>query len=143
MVSYGIWKSAARLVLIAGLTIAGIGCENHPSDQQIQQQTAEATQKAKREAEQAAQQARVAAAEAERRLNDVAAGVRQGLKSGGAPVDINSATSAQLESLPGINPGRARRIIRNRPYADPHELVGKQVLSEDEYDKISGQIVAK
>ncbi len=39
-----------------------------------------------------------------------------------SPVNINTATAAQLESLPGIGPSRAQEIIDNRPYATVDEL---------------------
>ena len=121
-----------------------IGCGKHPTDEQIQQQAAQATQKAKEDAQDAAAKARVAAAEAERRLNAVAAGVKQGLNSNGAPpVDINSATTGQLEALPGVTPIRAQRIVQGRPYSDPHDLVARHVLTEHEYRRISAQIVTK
>ncbi|MBO1436188.1 ComEA family DNA-binding protein [Meiothermus sp. CFH 77666] len=40
-------------------------------------------------------------------------------------VNINSATQAELEALPGIGPKIAREIIRNRPYRDARELQAK------------------
>lgn len=40
-------------------------------------------------------------------------------------VNINSATQAELEALPGIGPKIAREIIRNRPYRDAKELQAK------------------
>ena len=43
------------------------------------------------------------------------------------PVDINSATVADLDRLPGVGPARARAILayrdRNGPFAEPMELV--------------------
>ena len=38
------------------------------------------------------------------------------------PVDINSATKAQLESLPGIGAATAKKIIAGRPYATVADL---------------------
>ena len=34
-----------------------------------------------------------------------------------ALVDINTATAAELEDVPGIGPSYAKKIIANRPYA--------------------------
>ncbi|WAS97673.1 ComEA family DNA-binding protein [Nannocystis punicea] len=38
------------------------------------------------------------------------------------PVDLNRASASELESLPGIGPELARRIIEGRPYASVDEL---------------------
>jgi competence protein ComEA len=37
-------------------------------------------------------------------------------------VNVNSATAAELEALPGIGPAKAQAIIENRPYAAVDEL---------------------
>jgi DNA uptake protein ComE-like DNA-binding protein len=94
--------------------------------------------------------ARAAAANAERKADDIAAGVKQGLHNNASPnsadsgaVDINSAGEVRLTALPGITAARARRIIENRPYAAPHDLVSKGVLTRAEYDRISSLIVAR
>lgn len=42
-----------------------------------------------------------------------------------APVHINTATLAQLETLPGIGPKLAREIIKHRPYKNAQELQSK------------------
>lgn len=42
--------------------------------------------------------------------------------AGGGLINVNTATSAQLESLPGIGPSRAQEIINNRPYAAVDDL---------------------
>lgn len=116
----------------------------HESDQQIQRQAQEATEKAKVEAQKAAAQAKVAAANATREANDVARGVCAGLhnKNGGRVVDVNSASRADLETLPGVNATTARRIADHRPYDSPRDLVRKRVISQSEYDRIARDIVA-
>ncbi len=55
-------------------------------------------------------------------------------------VSINTATQAQLESLPGIGPVSAGKIISGRPYSDVNELVSKKVISKAVFDKIKDQI---
>jgi len=40
----------------------------------------------------------------------------------GGLINVNTATTAQLESLPGIGPSRAQEIINNRPYATVNDL---------------------
>lgn len=144
VVIYGI--GALGMICVALLWMAG--CKNPPpSDQQVKDQAAKTTEQVKTGAQQAAADTRAAAAQAEQKLNDVAAGVKEGLhnqasSANGQNVDINGADETQLETLPGITPVRARRIIHNRPYAAPHDLVSKGVVSEAEYSRISGQVVA-
>ena len=43
-------------------------------------------------------------------------------KSGGGRVNVNTASQAELEALPGIGPVIARRIIEGRPYRSVEEL---------------------
>ena len=50
-------------------------------------------------------------------------------------IDINSATAAQLDALPGIGPVRAKKIVEGRPYADLNDLVTKKVLTQGVFDK--------
>lgn len=42
--------------------------------------------------------------------------------SDGAPIDLNTATEAQLQSLPGIGPALAKRIVEARPFATVDDL---------------------
>jgi DNA uptake protein ComE-like DNA-binding protein len=42
-------------------------------------------------------------------------------------IDLNTATQRELESLRGIGPATAKRIIRNRPYASTAELSRAEV----------------
>jgi len=55
-------------------------------------------------------------------------------------VNINSATEAELDSLPGIGTVRAAKIIENRPYSKPEDLLNKKVLGEATFEKIKDQI---
>jgi DNA uptake protein ComE-like DNA-binding protein len=137
-------RVAATVGLCAAmLWVASCNANGTPeSDRQIQQQAQQATERAKVAADKAAAEARVAAANAEREADDVAAGVKAGLhngKSGG--MDLNSATRADLETLPGVTAVTARRIAANRPYDTPHDLVRKGVVSQAEYDRIAGDVV--
>ena len=84
-------------------TIVGMAlmtaCNNPPpSDQRLQDQAAQATETAKQESKEALAQARVAAANAEQTVNDVAAGVKQGLdaktRADSARIDLNGASEA-------------------------------------------------
>ena len=134
-------------VLAFGLAIAMLlatGCANHPSNEQIQQQAAQTTQQVKQGAQQAADTARVAAANAEDKLNAVAAGVKQGLQGGAsAPlIDLNTASRDQLVALPGITSAWARKIIEGRPYSTPNDLVTRNILTQDQFDRISRRVKA-
>jgi competence protein ComEA len=51
-------------------------------------------------------------------------------------VAINSATTDQLDSLPGVGPVTVQKIIAGRPYQDLQELVIKKAVSKSVYDKI-------
>lgn len=138
----------AAISLTAALAwLAGCNSNGSPkSDQQVQQQAAQTTEQVKQGAKEAAADAKVAAANAERKVDDVANGVKEGLHSDSKPspgtIDINSASTGELETLPGISAVRAQRIIDNRPYSAPHDLVSKGVVSEAEYARVSGKVVA-
>ena len=57
-------------------------------------------------------------------------------------VDINSATETDLVAI-GIDKTVATKIVAGRPYRSKHELVTKQLLTEDQYDKVKDKIVAR
>jgi competence protein ComEA len=59
------------------------------------------------------------------------------------PLDINSASAAELKTVAGLGEADAKKIIANRPYKGTDELVEKKVVPKATYDKIKGQIVAK
>jgi len=58
-------------------------------------------------------------------------------------VDINTATSAELKGLPGVNDTDSTKIIQGRPYTDKSQLVSRHVVSEATYDKIKDHVVAR
>jgi DNA uptake protein ComE-like DNA-binding protein len=60
-----------------------------------------------------------------------------------APVDINTASAADLQTLPGIGDAYSKKIVENRPYKRKDELVQKNVVPQATYDKIKDHIVAK
>jgi competence protein ComEA len=51
-------------------------------------------------------------------------------------VGINSADQLGLESLPGVGPATAKKIIDNRPYSSVEELMSKKAVSKSVYTKI-------
>jgi len=60
-----------------------------------------------------------------------------------APIDVNSASRAQLKTLPGIGDAEAERIIAGRPYRSKADLVEHGVLPAGVYLSIKGRIIAK
>ncbi len=57
-----------------------------------------------------------------------------------APVNVNTATAAQLDAIPQIGPKRAQKIIANRPYTVPSDMVTKKALSQGIFDKIKANV---
>lgn len=135
-------RLAASAALCAAILWLG-GCENR-SDRQIRDQAERATEQAREQARKAADEARAAAANATRQANDVAQGVREGMHNGRrGPVNVNAASRDDLLSLPGVTSATADRIAENRPYSTPYDLVRKRVISQAEFNRISGDVVAQ
>ena len=57
-------------------------------------------------------------------------------------LDINTATPAQLNALPGFGPAYTRRVIAGRPYSAKNQLVTRGVLPKSAYDLVSSRIIA-
>jgi DNA uptake protein ComE-like DNA-binding protein len=60
-----------------------------------------------------------------------------------ALIDINSATAAQLDVLPGIGPARAAAIIKGRPYNGKDDLINRKIIPQNAYDGIKDKIIAR
>jgi len=106
------------------LLAAFAGCTKPQNSQELKEKTAQATAEVKRDAK------------------AVAAGIREGW-SRDKPLDLNTATKDQLQSLPGMTAAEADRVIAGRPYDDPNDLVKRHILAKAEYDKIADQVTAR
>lgn len=112
------------LLLLAGCS----ACSTRPSDpEQVRQATANATSELKND------------------TKALAEGIRDGLKRPSAdhPIDLNTATQSQLETLPGISDDTAARIVANRPYHSAHDLIDRRLVTPAEYKQISDRITTK
>jgi competence protein ComEA len=58
-------------------------------------------------------------------------------------LDINSASAAELDALPGVGKAYSAAIIKGRPYKGKDELVQKNILPQKTYDGIKDKIIAK
>ena len=59
------------------------------------------------------------------------------------PLDLNTASEADLKMIPGIGDAYAKKIVQSRPYKRKDELVQKKVLPKATYDKIKDHVIAK
>lgn len=68
-------------------------------------------------------------------------GAVAGVASTDSKVNINTATQAELEALPGIGPVTASKIISDRQYQAVEDLLNKKVVSKAVFEKIKDQLV--
>ena len=71
----------------------------------------------------------------------------QSAKAKSAPVpklvDINSASKAELKTLPGIGDAEADKIIVGRPYGSKAWLVTHGIISRDAYEGLKTLVIAR
>lgn len=58
----------------------------------------------------------------------------------GSLININIASETQLDSLPGIGPVTAQKIIVGRPYGSIDELLNKKIVGAKVFDQIKSKI---
>ncbi len=61
----------------------------------------------------------------------------------GEKININSASQADLEKIPGIGPVKAKAIIEGRPYKTPEDIMKVRGIKEGIYRKIKDVIVVQ
>jgi DNA uptake protein ComE-like DNA-binding protein len=84
-----------------------------------------------------------AAQSASQSTGSMAGSAMQAAGSKAKLLDINSATTDQLDSLPGIGSAYAKKIVDGRPYKMKSDLVRKKIIPQSTYDKIKDLIIAK
>lgn len=57
-------------------------------------------------------------------------------------ININTASEEMLDSLPGIGPVTAQKIINARPYSSIEELLSKKVVGNKVFEQIKEKITA-
>ncbi len=58
-------------------------------------------------------------------------------------VDINTAKSEELKTLPGITDTEAAKIIAGRPYASKADLVVRKLIDDAAYENLKKLVIAK
>lgn len=58
------------------------------------------------------------------------------------PLDLNTASIADLRRLPGVGDEYAKRIVEGRPYSAKNQLVTRGVLPQNAYEQIKDSVVA-
>ena len=61
----------------------------------------------------------------------------------GKLVDINTATVAELDTLPGVGPSTAQRIIDGRPYGSIADLMRVKGIGQATFDKLKERITVR
>ncbi|MDQ5950830.1 MAG: competence protein ComEA [Patescibacteria group bacterium] len=55
-------------------------------------------------------------------------------------ISINTATEKELDTLPGVGPTTAKKIIEGRPYTDINQLLEKKIVGQALFSEIQSQL---
>ncbi|MGH7682185.1 MAG: ComEA family DNA-binding protein [Candidatus Eiseniibacteriota bacterium] len=58
-------------------------------------------------------------------------------------VNLNTGTKEQLMAIPGLDDATADKIIAARPFKSKNELMEKNILTKDQYNKISSMVTTE
>ena len=122
-----------------------LACNKSPDTEKTRQEAADAAAQLKQNSKQAATELKKGAEEARKQGTAIAQGVREGWSRDGGNkiINVNSASEADLLTLPGFTRKKAAAVIENRPYHDKRDLLTKRVISETDYSHISSRITAE
>jgi competence ComEA-like helix-hairpin-helix protein len=56
------------------------------------------------------------------------------------PININTASVEQLQSIPEVGPAIAKRIVAGRPYAAPEDLKRVSGIGDKTFEKMKGRV---
>ena len=133
-----------KLIIIASIStlLMVTGCSQQDTEK-TKQQAAQATAKIKEESKVAAVELKKDAKEAAKQTKAAAEGVKEGWQTPDKPVNVNSASKVQLQTLPGVDEETAARIINGRPYHTREEVGARGVVSPDQFNQIKDKISVK
>jgi DNA uptake protein ComE-like DNA-binding protein len=118
------------------------GCSQQDTEK-TKQEAAKATEQIKEGSKVAAVELKKDLKEAAKQTKAAAEGVKEGMQTPDKPVNVNSASSVQLQTLPGIDEATANRIIKGRPYHTRDEIGTRGVVSPDDFKAIKDKIAVR
>jgi competence protein ComEA len=132
--------TAVVVMVISFLLISA--CSRQDTEK-TKREAAKATEQIKEGSKVAAVELKKDAKEAAKQTKAIAEGVKEGLQTPDKPVNVNSASKVQLQTLPGVDEETAGRIIAGRPYHTRDELGTRGVVSPDEFQAIKDKITVR
>ena len=61
----------------------------------------------------------------------------------GKPVNLNTATLDELDTLPGVGPATARLIVEGRPYGAVEDLLRVKGIGQATFDKLKDLVTVR